>query len=114
MGNDLFEIVGIFRTGLNEIDTNYGVLPLEDLQTLVVLDPGRIHEVAVATVDPWIAPETGARLSAALAPAGLDIDAPWTELRPEMTEYVGLAESFYFIVSWWSLPLPSSELPTRC
>ena len=98
MGNDLFEIVGIFRTGLNEIDTNYGVLPLEDLQTLVVLDPGRIHEVAVATVDPWIAPETGARLSAALAPAGLDIDAPWTELRPEMTEYVGLAESFYFII----------------
>ncbi len=99
MGNDLFRIAGIFRTGLAELDAAFSVLLLEDLQTLVALDPGRIHEVAVSTADPWIAPETAARLAGALAPVALNLEvAPWTELHPEMVEYVALAESFYFIV----------------
>ena len=99
MGNDLFEVSGIFRTGLAELDATFGVMPIQDLQTLVVLDPGRIHEVAVSTADPWIASDTAARLSTALAPAGLDLEvAPWIELRPEMVEYVALLQSFYFIV----------------
>jgi ABC-type lipoprotein release transport system permease subunit len=99
MGNDLFRIVGIFHTGLAELDSSVGVLPLADLQTLVVLDPGRIHEVAVSTADPWIAPQTAARLADALAPTGLDLEVvPWTKLHPEMVDYVALAKSFYFIV----------------
>jgi putative ABC transport system permease protein len=99
MGNDLFRIVGIFRTGLAELDASVGVLPLADLQTLVVLDPGRIHEVAVSTADPWTAPQTAARLASSLAPMGLGLEvAPWTQLRPEMVDYVALAKSFYFVV----------------
>jgi len=99
MGNDLFQIVGIFRTGLAEIDASFGVLPVADLQALIVLDPGRIHELVVSTADPWIAEETSERLADLLAPIGLDIEvAPWTELRPEMVEYVSLADSFYFII----------------
>ncbi len=99
MGNDLFSIAGVFRTGLNELDTAFAVMPIEDLQRLVVLDPGRIHEISVATADASIAPDTAARLAAALAAAGLDLEvAPWTELRPELAEYVALAETFYGVV----------------
>ena len=99
MGNDLFRIAGIFRTGLAELDATFAVLPLEALQALVALEGGRIHEVAVSTADPWIAPETAAALTASLASGGLDLEvAPWTELRPEMVEYVAIVDSFYFIV----------------
>ena len=99
MGNDLFKIAGIFRTGLAELDATFGIMALEDLQTLVVLDPGRIHEVAVSTADPWIATATADRLLAALAPAGLDIEiAPWIELHPEMVEYVALVDAFYIVI----------------
>ena len=99
MGNDLFTIAGSFRTGLAALDATFGVLTLQDLQTLVVLDPGRIHEVVVATADPWIADDTAERLAAVLAPAGLDVDvASWTELRPEMMEYVALIDTFYSVI----------------
>ena len=99
MGNDLFTIAGTFRTGLAALDATFGVLTLQDLQTLVVLDPGRIHEVVVATADPWIADDTAERLAAVLAPAGLDVDvASWTELRPEMMEYVALIDTFYSVI----------------
>ena len=64
-----------------------------------MLDPGRIHEVAVSTADPWIATATADRLLAALAPAGLDIEiAPWIELHPEMVEYVALVDAFYIVI----------------
>ena len=99
MGNDLFQIAGIFRTGLAEIDTSFAVLPFVDLQTLIVLDAGRFHEVAVSTADPWIAEATAERLAGALVPRGLDIEvASWTDLRPEMVEYVSLVDSFYIII----------------
>ena len=68
MGNDLYAVAGIFRTGMVELDASNAVLPLMDLQTLITLDPSRIHQIAVATEDPWIADDTAARLVAALAP----------------------------------------------
>ena len=99
MGNDLFQVAGIFRTGLAELDAAVAVVPVDVLQALVVLDSGRIHEIAVSTADPWIATTTAERLAAALAPAGLEIEvAPWTELRPEMVEYTALVDSFYLII----------------
>ncbi len=99
MGNDVFRVTGIFRTGLAELDTTFVVLPIEDLQSLVALGPGRIHEVSVATADPWLADDTAVHLTAALAAAGLDLEvASWTELRPEMLEYTSLADSFHVII----------------
>ena len=99
MGNDLFELVGIFHSGLTFFDSRQGVVPLDALQSLIVMDPGRIHEVAVSTADPWIAEAVAERLSTALGPMDLDIEvAPWTELRPEVVEYVALLESFYFLI----------------
>lgn len=99
LGNDLFRIAGIYRTGLTELDAAFSVFALEDLQVLLTLDPGRIHEVSVSTADPWIAQETADRLAVALTGGGMAPEVvPWTELRPEMVEYVSLIDSFYFII----------------
>jgi putative ABC transport system permease protein len=99
MGNDLFTVSGIYRTGLAELDASYALLPLETLQELVVLDPARVHEIAAKTTNPWLAPEAAERLVDRLSPMGLAIEVvPWTVLRPEMLEYTQLVESWYFIV----------------
>ena len=99
MGNDLYRVVGIFETALVMLDASYAVLPIDDLQSLVVLDAGRIHEVAVSTADPWIAPETAARLSDALGLVAPDVVvAPWTDLQPVIVEYVALVDAFYLII----------------
>ena len=98
LASDLYTLVGLFRTGLDELDATFAVLPVSDLQALVVLDPDRIHEVAVATADPWIAEATAARLADAIGDGRMVEVVPWTELRPEMVEYVALGDSFYWIV----------------
>lgn len=99
MGNDLFEVAGIFRTGMTELDGRFGVIPISALQALLVLEPGRIHEISVSTADPWIASDVAERLASTLAPEGLDIEVvPWLELRPEMVEYVALVDGFYVII----------------
>ncbi len=99
MGNDLFSVAGIYRTGMAELDVSYALLPLDSLQTLVALDPDRIHEIAAQTTNPWLAPEAAERLEGVLAPLGLPLEiVPWTILRPEMLEYAQLVEAWYFIV----------------
>ena len=99
MGNDLYAVAGIFRTGMVELDASTAVLPLADLQTLITLDPSRIHEIAVATEDPWIADDTAGRLVAALTSDDLALEvAPWTELNPVIVEFVALLDAFYFVI----------------
>lgn len=99
MGNDLFRVAGIFQTGMTELDGTFGLLPIDSLQTLVALDPRRIHEVAAATTDPWIAEQASERIALAIAPSGLPVDVvAWTVLRPDMLDYTRLVESWYFIV----------------
>ena len=99
MGNDLYAVAGIFRTGMVELDASTAVLPLTDLQTLITLDPSRIHEIAVATEDPWIADDTAGRLVAVLTPDDLALEvAPWTELNPVIVEFVALLDAFYFVI----------------
>lgn len=99
MGNDLFTVTGVFRTGMAELDASFALVPIDALQRLLVLDPGRIHEIAMATTDPWLAPEASERLGRSLAHLGPAIEVvPWTELRPEMLDYTRLLESWYFLV----------------
>lgn len=99
MGNDLFTVSGVFRSGLAELDASYALLPIRQLQALVVLDPERVHEIAARTTDPWLAPEAAARLSEGLAPLGLAIEVePWTRLRPEMLDFARLAQTWNWII----------------
>ena len=97
---DLYTVTGIFRTGLLDIDASTAVMPLGDLQTFMVLDPGRVHEIAVATVDPWVAEATAARLSGVMdaSPRPLAV-TPWTVLNPAIVDYVALGESISWVIT---------------
>lgn len=99
MGNDLFTVAGIFKTGTPGIDASYVVLPLPDLQFLMAMDPGRVHEIALDVVRPWDTPAIASALEATLSaePPALSV-RPWTELRPELAESVSLMESMNFII----------------
>ena len=99
MANDLYTVAGIYRTGLVEFDASTVVMPIGDLQEFVVLAPDRIHEIAVATAEPDLAPDAARRLSGVLdAPARPIVVAFWAELNPVLAEYVALAQSFYWII----------------
>ena len=98
MANDLYTVSGIFRTGLVEFDASTLVMPIDDLQALVVLGPARIHEIAVSTEDPSQADVTATRIATVLgAPEQAMEVAPWTELSPVLAEYVALADAMYWI-----------------
>lgn len=99
MGNDVFRVCGLYRTGMADLDGAFALVPIRSLQRLLVLDPGRIHEIALSTSDPWLAPEAGRRLAAGLTPLGVEMEVlDWTGLRPEMLEYALLMDSWYSIV----------------
>ncbi len=99
MANDLYTVSGVFRSGLVELDLTFVILPMGDLQDLVVLDRGRIHEVAISTDDPWIAEATAERLAGALSAVSRPLEVvPWQELNPAMVDYVALADSMYFVI----------------
>ena len=99
MANDLYRLVGMFRSGLTELDATFAVMPIGDLQVLMVLPPNRIHEIAISTTDPWIADTTALRLRETLPGVEPAIEiVSWTVLNPAMVDYVALADSMYFII----------------
>ena len=101
LGNDVFRVSGIFRTGLDELDGAYAVFPLAALQALLALGPDRIHEVAIALPDPWAAPAAARRIAASLAaagaPAGVAVE-PWPVFSPEIAEYARLIDASNAII----------------
>jgi putative ABC transport system permease protein len=94
MGNDLFTVSGIFRSGLGDLDGAFAVLPLGVLQNLLALEPGRIHEVAVAIAAPWSAAAEADGIRARLAPLGLAVAVePWPVFSPEIADYAQLSNA---------------------
>ena len=99
MGNDLYTVSGIYTTGLVELDATNAVLPLTDLQALVVLEPSRIHEIVVATTDPFLADEMAASVAASLGADDLGMEVvSWSELNPTILEFSVLMDSFYLVI----------------
>jgi putative ABC transport system permease protein len=99
LGNDLFIVVGVFSTGLQELDATYALLPIDVLQALLAFDADRVHEIAARIEDPWLAPEAAGHVAERLGSVGLDVEVqPWTTYRPEIAEYARLAEASYWII----------------
>lgn len=95
LGNDLYVVSGVFRTGLAPLDAGFAILPLPALQSLLALAPTRVHELAVSVQDPWAAPGV-ARLLAddpALAPLRVAVE-PWTDFQPELAQYARLSRAW--------------------
>jgi ABC-type lipoprotein release transport system permease subunit len=93
LGNDLFTVIGLLRTGTPAFDGAYTFMDRTDLQDLLWLDRNRIHEVVATVSDAWAAPEISqvaadhlsSRFGAALSVR------PWTVYRAELAEYARLA-----------------------
>jgi ABC-type lipoprotein release transport system permease subunit len=99
MGNDLFRVTGVFRSGLGDIDASFAILPIGALQALLGLEPGRIHEIAMATALPSTATDAAAQLARRLAPTGLAVEVvPWTVFSPEVAAYSQLMVSFNWVI----------------
>ncbi len=99
MGNDLFTVSGIFRTGLVDFDAGTAVMHIEDLGTLLALSPGRIHQIVVGSDDPKAAGSIAARLREALHAEDREMAVDsWIELNPVLHEYVALAGSLYGLI----------------
>lgn len=94
MGNDLYEVRGIYHTGLASLDAGMGVLPIDALRALLALVPNRVHEIAVDVSDPWHAAGIADSIAAAPALSGLGTTVePWNTFRPELAQYANLAKS---------------------
>jgi ABC-type lipoprotein release transport system permease subunit len=99
LGNDLFIVSGIFTTTVTELDLGHAVAPIDVVQELVALPPGRIHEIAARVDDPWAAEDAATGVEAAIGTAGPAIVVrPWTEFRPEMVEYANLVSSMEWML----------------
>jgi ABC-type lipoprotein release transport system permease subunit len=100
MGNDLFTLVGVFETGTPAIDANYAILPLPDLQYLMAMDPGRVHEIALTVTRAWDTPLIASSLAASLEDSGHAVEVtPWTELRPELAEMIDLMDAVNYLIA---------------
>ncbi|MDH5590023.1 MAG: FtsX-like permease family protein, partial [Gemmatimonadota bacterium] len=99
MGNDLFTLAGVFSTGTPALDASHVLVPLPDLQYLLAMDPGRVHEVALTTTRPWDTPVIAASVERSLSAFGPPLRVrPWTELRPELAESVELMGSMNWVI----------------
>ncbi len=94
LGNDLYEVSGVFSTGLVALDGSFGILPIGSLQELMYMPENRIHEIAASIEDPFAVAALGDSLGATLDAQGLDypvLPRPWTVFRAELAAYADLA-----------------------
>jgi len=99
LGNDLFTVSGVYRTGVRELDAAYALLPIGTLQSLLALAPGRVHEIALGLSDPWTAAAVADSARAVLAAAGVPADVrSWPRFRPEIADYARLARASNWIL----------------
>ncbi len=99
LGNDLYTLTGVFHTGTPEVDRSYAVLPLADLQLLMAMDPGRIHEIAVDLTHPGDVDAMAAGLATRLSGSGPPLDVrSWRQLRPELAQSVDLMKAWNFLI----------------
>ncbi|HSR68083.1 MAG TPA: FtsX-like permease family protein [Acidobacteriota bacterium] len=98
LGNTLFIVRGILRSGLSHVDKTLAVVHFNDLQDLLVLPGERIHEIVLSLDDPMQADALRSRLNADSAlPAQVEA-ASWGDLSPQLRDYLAMFESSYGFV----------------
>lgn len=92
LGNDLYRVRGILRTGLAHLERSMALAHWSDLQELLVLDPSQVHELALRLEDPLSAEAVSSQLNASsLLPSGARAKS-WGELLPQLKEYLDLSD----------------------
>jgi ABC-type lipoprotein release transport system permease subunit len=96
LGNDLYTVSGVFRTGIPMVDGGLLVMHLDDAQELLALEPEQVHEIALRTTSPTAATAVAERLAAELEEPGLEV-AAWPALAPELGGWVALSDGWQWI-----------------
>ena len=100
LGNDLYTVSGIFDLDTGAFDSYYAVLLLDDLQALMAMEQGRIHEIAISVTrtrnaDPVA--EGVALATGDLAP-GL-VTESWSEFLPQLYFFTELASAMNWVIA---------------
>ncbi len=94
MGNALFHVAGILKTGLAHLDKTLAVADVRDLQELLFLEQNRFHEFALRLTGPQLADSLAAELNGGELPSGV-VAKSWGELAPQLRDYLALFEGMY-------------------
>ncbi len=98
IGNDLFRDRGTLDTGMALLDRSMTLVHLTDLQELMALAPGRVHEIALKLRDPGAAEAVAARLNdSAILPPGA-VARSWKSLLPTLSGYLDMATASYVLM----------------
>ena len=98
IGNDLFRDRGTLDTGMALLDRSMTLVHLTDLQELMALAPGRVHEIALKLRDPGAAEAVAARLNdSAILPPGA-VARSWRSLLPTLSGYLDMATASYVLM----------------
>ena len=95
IGNDLYRNRGTLHTGMALLDRSLTLVHLTDLQELLSLAPGRVHEIALKLRDPGDAELVAARLNeSGILPPGA-VARSWRSLLPTLSDYLDMANASY-------------------
>jgi ABC-type lipoprotein release transport system permease subunit len=104
LGNELFIVTGILRTGNSAIDRQAAYISLADAQQLAALD-GHVHEIALQTADLAKAREVSTAIAALIDAAGFDEPMSvrsWQAIVPQISEMIEMSKgsmgAMYFII----------------
>lgn len=97
IGNDAYEIVGVFRSGNAPMEQAGVYLHLAELQELLVL-PGQIHELTITGSDPYgeLALEAGVQAAIGERPTegdGAVLVQTWQEASPDTAKMLAMSQS---------------------
>lgn len=98
MGNGLYNIIGIFRTGLEVMDRGMLLMSLSSLQELLSLKSDRIHEVGILLPSAVKATVVAAALESRVGEILPVRVRAWPELVPELAGYVRLSRNVNSVV----------------
>ena len=98
MGNDVYTVVGIFHSGLDDVDRGLVLMLLSSLQELLHLAPARIHEVGIKLNKVSEATVVAAALGTQLGKTIPVRVRAWPELAPQLEGYVQFNRGITFVL----------------
>ena len=98
VGNELWRVRGIVRTGLAPLDRSLAVAAIGDVQQLVALAPGRIHQVVARLGDPEQARALAKVLTTErILPPEAQAES-WETLVPILADYRRLIDAWSWVM----------------
>lgn len=96
LGNVLFTVVGVHRTGNAQLDRIGAIVHLQDLQELLVL-PDQAHGITIVTRDERSIGSYAAALDQQIGSDRIDVQ-PWWDASPQAAQLMGMRDFGAFVL----------------